>query len=179
MMAPGKTIGLILAAGYSSRMGTFKPLLPIGDMAAMERVTAALRKAGVETVIGVTGYERERLSPIFAAEGIREAYNPDFEQGMFSSIKAGISKALIEAPEATEGFLLMPVDCPLVPAEVVEQILEKHREEPDSFIVPCYRGKKGHPLFIPAQYGPEILAHDGEGGLKAITSRHEDRLIRL
>ena len=175
----GKIIGIVLSAGYSSRMGTFKPLLPIGDKTAIEGVLDTLRGAGVETVIGVTGFQRERLSSIFAEKGIREAFNPDFEQGMFTSIRTGVAMALADGTESPEGFFLLPVDCPLVPSEVLVQILKKHREEPDSFIVPCYRGKKGHPLFIPVQYGPEILAHDGEGGLKAVISRHEDRLIRL
>ncbi len=178
-MASGKIVGLILAAGYSSRMGTFKPLLPIGDMAAIERVSDSLKKAGLETVIGVTGFKRERLSSIFAEKGIREVYNPDFEHGMFTSIRTGVAAAMADGAESPEGFLLLPVDCPLVPPEVIKQILKKHGEEPDAFIVPCYRGKKGHPLFIPAQYGPEIVAHDGEGGLKTVMNRHEDRLIRL
>lgn len=179
MMAPGKTIGLILTAGYSSRMGSFKPLLPIGDRTAIERVSDTLRNAGVETVIGVTGFKRERLSSIFAEKGIIEAYNPDFERGMFTSIRTGVAAAMNDGEESPDGFFLLPVDCPLVPPEVLEQILKKHGEEPDSFIVPCYRGKKGHPLFIPFRYAEEILAHDGEGGLKTVTSRHEDRLIRL
>lgn len=179
-MENGKQIvGLILAAGYSSRMGTFKPLLPIGDMTAIERVSDTLRRAGVEPVMGVTGFERERLSSIFAEQGIREAYNPDFDQGMFTSIRAGIAGAMAETAETPEGFFLMPVDCPVVPPEVLEQILKQHEEEPDAFIVPCYRGKKGHPLFIPSTYAEEILAYDGDGGLKAVTSRHEDKLIRL
>lgn len=180
-----KVVGLILAAGYSSRMGAFKPLLPIGDMTAVERVSDALKKAGVHNIIGVTGFQREQLSPIFSTEGISEAYNQDFEQGMFTSIKAGIRAALngrsADTPSLSsiDGFLLMLVDCPLVPPEVLELIIEKHRENPDAFIVPCYRGKNGHPLFIPALYTDEILAYDGENGLKEIRNRHNEKLIRL
>jgi len=180
-----KVVGLILAAGYSSRMEAFKPLLPIGDMTAVERISAALKKAGVQNVIGVTGFQREKLQPIFASEGITEAYNQDFEQGMFTSIKAGIRTAQNGLSADTpplhkiDGFLLMLVDCPLVPSEVLELIIEKHRENPDAFIVPCYRGKNGHPLFIPARYAEEILAYEGENGLKTIRNRHNDKLIRM
>lgn len=185
-----RIVGLILAAGYSSRMGAFKPLLPIGDITALERVSAALKGAGIKNIIGVTGYRRELLAPVLESEGIVEAYNTDFERGMFTSIQTGIRKAAgIDAgssaapgavPAGTpEGYFLMLVDCPLIPAEVLDRILEKHREAPEAFIVPCYRKKKGHPLFIPGHYTQEILAYQGEGGLKAITKRHEDRLIRL
>lgn len=194
MATEGKTfVGLILAAGYSSRMGAFKPLLPIGDMSAIEMVSAALKKAGINRIIGVTGYQRELLRPVFAAEGIEEAYNPDFDQGMFTSIQAGIRKALdgistennryqsagLGSSQMPDGFFLMLVDCPLVPDDVLKQLLKKREENPEAFIVPCFRGKKGHPLLIPGRYAEEILAYEGEGGLKAITNRHEDRLIRL
>lgn len=198
MTSGNRVVGLILAAGYSSRMGAFKPLLAIGDVTAIEMVSAALKEAGVHEIIGVTGFQRERLSSIFASEGILEAYNSDFDQGMFTSVKAGIKKALdmpsqdggtmpdelsaasaAGQPKAPGGFFLMPVDCPLAPSWVLELILKKHGEEPEAFIVPCFRGKKGHPLFIPARYAEEILAYEGAGGLKAVTARHEDRLVRL
>lgn len=188
-MENDKIIGLILTAGYSSRMGTFKPLLQIGDMTAIERVAGSLKKAGINRIVGVTGFQREGLHSIFEREGIVEAYNQDYAQGMFTSIKQGIAKTLSESflttdalgePLATpDGFLLMLVDCPLIPPEVIKQIIEKHEENPEAFIVPCFRGKKGHPLFIPSRYAQEILSHDGEGGLKAITNRYEDQLIRL
>jgi len=196
-MEKDNTAGLILAAGFSSRMGSFKPLLPIGDMTAIERAIDTLKKAGINNIIGVTGFQRERLSSVFAAHGVMEAFNPDFERGMFTSIKAGIAKALAvqPAPEGVaalapdtasagqhdkpEGFFLMLVDCPLAPPEVLEQIWEQHLAHPDPFILPCYRGKNGHPLFIPAQYAEEILAYEGEGGLKVVRNRHEDKLIRL
>lgn len=174
----GNYVGLILAAGYSSRMGAFKPLLPIGDMTAVQHVSSAMQRSGISRIVGVTGFKRELLSPLFASEGIREAYNPDFDKGMFSSVKAGLRAAMSDGAPAS-GFFLWPVDCPLVPPEVLEKILIKHKEAPGAFIVPCFRGKKGHPLFIPAEFAGEILAYEGEGGLKAVTGRHEDRLIRL
>lgn len=177
--------GLILAAGYSSRMGTFKPLLPIGDMTAIELAASTLKRAGIQNIIAVTGFLRERLCPILTAEKIAEAFNPEFDRGMFSSIKAGINKVLLGCESGTssqkmpDGFFLMLVDSPLIPPEVIVQMIDQHRAQPDAFIVPCYRGKKGHPLFIPMQYAEEILAYEGPGGLKAITSRYEDRMIRL
>ena len=171
--------GLILAAGYSSRMGSFKPLLPIGDMTAIERVIGILRGAGIRNIVGVTGFQREQLSDIFADEGVVEAYNQDFDRGMFTSIQTGIRKALSESAEKPEGFFLMLADHPVIDPQVLKLILQQHEKTPDCFVVPCFRGKKGHPLFIPVQYAEEILAYEGDGGLKAITSRHDEKLFRL
>jgi broad specificity phosphatase PhoE len=45
--------------------------------------------------------------------------------------------------------------------------------------VPCFHGKKGHPLFIPSKYKDEIVCYEGQGGLKAITTKYETEMIRL
>ena len=171
--------GIILTAGYSSRMGSFKPLLQIGDKTAIEWIADTYQSAGILPPIAVTGYKRELLQPILDKKGVWEAYNQDFDKGMFTSIQKGTREALQLFPDEPEGYFLMLVDSPLVSSNVLSQILDKHREVPDAFIVPCFQGKKGHPLFIPACFTDEILSHTGEGGLKAITGRHEDRMIRL
>ncbi|MDF2654197.1 MAG: hypothetical protein K0R19_671 [Bacillota bacterium] len=174
-----KIAGIILAAGYSSRMGAFKPLLQIGDRSAVEWIADTYHSLGIHPVIAVTGYQRELLQLLLENKGVREAYNEGYDQGMFSSIQTGVREALKVFPDEPEGCFLMLADSPLVSANVLKQIMDKHREVSDSFIVPCYHGKKGHPLFIPFCFTKEILDHGGDGGLKAITNRHEDRTIRL
>ncbi|MDR3294649.1 MAG: NTP transferase domain-containing protein, partial [Clostridiales Family XIII bacterium] len=57
-----ETAAVILAAGYSSRMGGFKPLLKIGGMPALEIQLRMLRSAGIGDVVVVTGHARERLA---------------------------------------------------------------------------------------------------------------------
>lgn len=171
--------GIILAAGYSSRMGDFKPLLLIGDRSAVEWIADTYKNAGIRSAITVTGYKRELLLPIIEKKGLREAYNQAYGMGMFTSIQRGIRAAMAVFHDGPEGYFLMLADSPLVSAEVLKQIMDQHRDVPDAFIVPCYQGKKGHPLFIPACFTREILDHGGEGGLKTVTSRHEDRMIRL
>ncbi|QOX64608.1 hypothetical protein FRZ06_15295 [Anoxybacterium hadale] len=171
--------GIILAAGYSSRMGDFKPLLQIGNRTAVEWIADTYKKSGISSVLAVTGYKRELLVPVLEKKGIREAYNQEYDMGMFTSIQRGIREAMTVFADGPEGYFLMLADSPLVSAGVLKKIMDQHREVPEAFIVPCYQGKKGHPLFIPACFAEEILDHKGEGGLKAVTSRHEDRMIKL
>ena len=47
---------LIVAAGMSSRMGDFKPLLNIGSISIAQRVVATFQQAGVEKIVMITGY---------------------------------------------------------------------------------------------------------------------------
>lgn len=163
----------ILAAGFSSRMGRFKPLLPLNDETVIQRVLRVSKAAGIRQRVVVTGYNREALAPLLEKNGAVEALNPRFEKGMFTSIQTGISAL----PRNLDGFFVLPIDCPLVTKEVLMAL--ELSFEPDKFSVPCYRGKKGHPILIPSMYREPILQHDGTGGLKAITDKDYDKMKRI
>lgn len=168
-----KKIGArILAAGYSSRMGAFKATLQLGKRKVIEHVIGVCRDAGISDIGVITGYNREELASYL--QGIREIYNPDFSQGMFSSIQKAA-----ESAKGLDGFFIMPVDCPLIDESVLQEMKNQFLLEKDDFFVPCYKGKKGHPLLVPAFYYQEILDHDGVGGLKTITDRDYDKMKRI
>src|SRR5580692_5523389 len=84
--AGSRMAAIILAAGYSSRMGEFKPLLPIGGATAFERCIGLFRASGVEEVIAVLGHRADQLQPLAERCGARCVVNPQFDGGMYSSI---------------------------------------------------------------------------------------------
>lgn len=170
---------LVLAAGYSSRMGAFKPLLRIGDTTAMERILALLKASDIQRPLVVTGHNKEALELLLRRNKADYIFNENYAEGMFTSIQKGLLRMVSDPSVEYSGFLLMLSDCPLIPPEVIRLLAQKHRENPESFIVPCYKGKKGHPLLIPARYVQEILFYGGDGGLKAITSKYEENMIKL
>lgn len=170
-----KITAFILTAGLSSRMGEFKPLLPVGEMSALERVIQTAKAAGMETILAVTGHRREELQPVLKAHQVTEAYNEHYAQGMFSSIRTGIRAVQHCGGDA---YLLLLADCPLVSEAVIRCLKKEHEARPEDFLIPCYRGKKGHPILIPAKYQEEILAYEGDGGLKAIMNRYPEH-VRL
>lgn len=169
-----KIFAIILAAGLSSRMGELKPLLDVGGETALARCCRVFAPAG--EVFVVTGHRREELAPVIAASGARELFNPGYAGGMFTSIRAGVARA---AECGADGVLISPADCPLVPQSAVEAVLTAAEGAPSSLIVACFAGKKGHPLYIPRRLFGEILEHDGENGLRGVTARHEEELIRV
>lgn len=177
---------IILAAGYSSRMKSFKPLLPVGEITAIERSVLAVTGADIKEIAVVTGHNRALITPkldeisasfdVSQNINVFEAHNPEFDKGMFSSIKAGIVAIRNQAPE-TEGVFLMPADCPLISSKVITAVMQRANDR--DFCVPVFNGKKGHPLFIPRKYFDEICGYDGLGGLKAITDKYWDKMIRV
>ena len=178
---------IILAAGLSSRMQAFKPLLPVDGRPAIEGLLETAKAAGLSDITVVTGYNRERLQPVLARHGVAEAFNEGYESGMFSSIKAGLAKASqTVAAENTikDGYLLLPVDCPLISVSVLRAVMDAVLAAPDknggdAFAVAVFEGKKGHPLYIPPKRIEEILQSDGSGGLAAITDKYADSMIRV
>ncbi len=172
-----KIAGLIPAAGLSSRMGAFKPLLPVdredgcGCVTVLERVVNTLRSGGADRVFVVTGKNAEKLRGVIASSGAEEIYNKSYMLGMSFSVTAGV-RAADEA--GADGALLLPCDTPAVQSECVKMLLAAADSE--HFAVACYKGKKGHPLWIPRKYFKEILF---SGSVKNVTRAHEDEMIRV
>ncbi len=159
------TLGaIILAAGFSSRMGRFKPLLPLGKTTVLGQVVDTLNRAGVEEIRVVAGHRAGEVLAAARELGVAGVENREFERGMFSSIQAGCRTL----QEAVSGFLLWPVDIPLVRSWTVAEVGDAWADRsPDtSVIYPCYDGERGHPPLVSGALIPGILAHDGPGGMR-------------
>ncbi len=166
--------GVILAAGYSSRMGAWKPLLPVAGKPALQRCIETLTAAGALPAV-VSGHRHGELSPLIREWGAEEIVNPDYDKGMFTSVLAGVRHF---AANGAEAVLLLPCDCAAVPKEAVRQLIACAGDRGE-YALPTYEGKNGHPLFIPRRYFHEILHFDGPGGLKGARTLHEDTLLHL
>lgn len=170
---------VILAAGLSSRMNDFKPLLYVDGRTAIAGLVETLRGAGIEDIVVVTGHERDRLATELEQLRVLEAFNENYEDGMFTSIKAGLAKARESWPDKA-GFMLLPVDHPIVSIETIRAVSAATLDvEGEPFAVPTFEGKKGHPLLIPTSRIDEILAYDGPKGLKGITDKDPETMIRV
>jgi len=156
---------VILAGGLSSRMGArFKPLLPLaGGESALAVVTGAFRRAGVVDVIAVTGHRGREVADEAARIGIRAVHNPDYETGMFSTVKAGLAAL----PSDCRAVCVTPVDVPLIRPATVKRLLTRLGEDgaPD-VVYPTFSGERGHPPCLRADIVPQVLAHAGNGGLR-------------
>ncbi len=168
---------LILAAGMSSRMGKCKPLLPFGGETVLERVIGIARRAGIKSILAVLGHEADLLLPVLDRQNVRGVINPDYQQGMFSSLRTGIGHLEKNCP----AFLLMPADMPLFSPDTVRQLLAAYREGTPKILVcrPCYQNRRGHPPLISTALIPEIIAHDGAGGLRTLLARFESATRNL
>jgi molybdenum cofactor cytidylyltransferase len=166
---------IILAAGLSSRMGWFKPLVSLGGETLVERAVSLFRTGGLAEILVVVGYRARELHPILRKAGVRIVENARFQDGMFSSVSAGVRGL----GSTTAAFFLLPVDVPLVRSWTLRRLLAVHEERPGSLVHPCFRGRRGHPPLIPSDLVDTILRGPAEGGLKAVLARHEERAVNV
>ncbi len=174
-MAPGLS-AIILAAGLSTRMGAFKPLLPLGNTTVLGQCIDLLRQAGVQRIVTVSGHRAGELAVEARAHAAQPVYNPLFKTGMYSSIQAGV-----QALAAASGpVFLLPVDMPLIrsgtPA-LLAQAMDKTATGAAALQVahPVFRGERGHPLCIRAGLLRQLCLQSGQpGGLRPLLALHEE-----
>jgi putative nucleotidyltransferase with HDIG domain len=166
---------IVLAAGYSSRMAEFKPLLPLAGITALERCIGLFHAAGVAEVIVVLGHRAEELRPLAERAGARCVFNPHFEQGMFSSISAG-SRALSSGVVAA---FVLPADIPLVRPNTIRQMASIFVTRRDGIVYPVFEGRRGHPPLIERKILNETAEEGATGPLFDLLTRHENEAINL
>ena len=159
-----QTGAVIVAAGASSRMGAFKPMLNIGSISISQRLVATLRQAGVGRIVMVTGYKAEDLEHHLAGTGVIFLRNDDYQTTqMFVSAKIGLQYIHGKC----DRVFFMPVDVPLFTAKTVERLLETNAE----IACPVCDGLRGHPIMLSDQVIDRILKDDGDCGLQGALSR--------
>ncbi|MFW5733706.1 MAG: DVU_1551 family NTP transferase [Oceanidesulfovibrio sp.] len=160
-------VGVVLAAGFSSRMGALgpKPLLPLGETLVLERAVSSLRNAGINRVIAVLGHRADAIAPVAERAGARILINEDYAAGMFSSVLTAV-RELARADHRLDAAAFLPTDCCLVRTATVRELLKIHHDRPEYVVKPVFRGEPGHPVILPAGQFPAVLGHDGREGLR-------------
>ena len=167
-----KTGAVIVAAGMSSRMGDFKPMLNIGSISIAQRVIATLQQCGVDRIVVITGYQAAVLERHLANKGVVFLRNENYETTqMFDSAKIGLAYL----KDKCDRILFTPVDIPLFTAATVNKLLRSG----EILVCPECEGKIGHPILIYSSLVQQILEHDGEGGLKGAINKLDVPMVQL
>jgi len=155
---------VIMASGFSRRMGTDKLLLNLGGKPVIRWVIEAAMQAGANGITLV--YRNPLLLPVAEACGILALYNPHADQGQ----SAGIRLALSHRPEG-EACLFLAGDQPLISPVSLQHILAVYRQEKPDIVSAVWKGKGTLPaLFGPGMRGPLNALTGDRGGRSLIDS---------
>ncbi len=161
-------IGLLLAAGGGRRMGNRpKALLPYRGRPMVEHALGVLRAGGCARVRVVLGAEAARVLATADLGDAEVVLNPDWETGMGSSLRAGLTGLTADAA------LIGLVDTPGVTPEAVARVLASGAE----LAAASYHGERGHPVLIAARYFEEARRGAvGDAGARALLRAHAGEL---
>jgi molybdenum cofactor cytidylyltransferase len=164
---------ILLAAGESKRMGEPKQLLPFGQSTLLEQTIDNLLNSAVDEIIVVMGYKAEEMIKTIAAKPVKIVVNPNYTQGMSTSIIAGLSRVDSQA----QAVMLALGDQPLVDSQTINRLIEEFYHHNKGIAIPTYRGMRGHPIIFAIKYKQKLLGLKGDiGGREIIKHRPDDVL---
>ncbi len=163
---------LIPAAGFSSRMGKWKPMLPYKNKTIIETVVENAFSL-CSRVILVTGYKGTELEKLYRDnKNVIPVRNNNFERGMFSSIQTGMP--LIQA----DWFFITMGDMPEIKKPLYTTLLCTLETNPSIDIVrPLFNGKRGHPVLLKKNVVQTILSEPADSEMKNVFTHH--RVLEL
>ena len=166
-----RVAAVVLAAGQSARMGEPKQLLRVGERTVLERTLENVRKADLEEIVLVLGYSAEEIRrelPTDLSDGLRIVVNRQYEEGMASSLREGLSAVSGQM----NGALIVLADQPFVRSETIDRIIERYRGSDAEIVIPFYEGQRGNPVLLDRAVFPEAMALEGDTGFRAMFSSH-------
>lgn len=170
---------IIVAAGSSSRLGRPKQLVMIDGEAMLQRAIRIAHEAGAAPVVVVLGAYRERIEDAVDFGAALIAVNGEWEEGIASSIRAGVRAVEMNAEDAA-GALLMSCDQPRVTADHLRGMITRFvlQSEP-TVVASAYAGIRGIPAIFPRQAYPDLMALRGDQGARGLFEQRAWRLVSM
>ncbi|MDB5616864.1 molybdopterin-binding/glycosyltransferase family 2 protein [Tardiphaga sp.] len=168
---------IVLAAGRSTRMGGPNKLLAELNGKALVRIVAEQAVASKATsVTVVTGHQAAEVEKALAGLKVTFVYNPDFPDGLASSVKAGI-KAV---PANADGAVVCLGDMPLIDTRLIDRLIEAFAPDHGSLIsVPVSDGRRGNPVLWSRRFFGELMTLDGDIGARHLIMKHGEAVAEV
>ncbi|HZP77596.1 MAG TPA: molybdopterin-binding/glycosyltransferase family 2 protein [Pseudolabrys sp.] len=176
--AQGRRVAaVVLAAGRSTRMGAVNKLIAeIGGKPLVRLVAEQALASQAKPVIVVTGHERERVAAALDGLPVRLVHNPDFAQGLGTSLKAGIAAV----PEAVDGAIVCLGDMPQVDAALIDRLIGAFDPERGALVVvPTFDGKRGNPVVWSRRFFGELMGISGDIGARHLIGGYGEAVTEV
>jgi len=166
---------VILAAGKSERMGSPKPLLPWGKRALIEATIDGIARSLADEILVVLGAGRDVIEPVIAKYQVGWVFNPEFRQGMLSSIQRGLEAVSRDA----RAVLFFLGDQPPPHPAMINRLICAYDNTGKGIVLPVHCGRRGHPVLIDLKYRNEIRALDPGIGLRQLMRDHPEDVLEV
>ena len=176
-LAPRRVAAVVLAAGRSTRMGGPNKLL--ADIARRPLVRIAAEEAlasRAKPVIVVTGHQREQVETALAGLPVQFVHNPDFADGLGTSVRAGLAAV----PADADGAIVCLGDMPQVDAGLIDRLIAAFDPDQGALVVmPTFEGRRGNPVLWSRRFFPDLTAIEGDVGARHLIGRYSEAVVEV
>ncbi len=168
---------VILAAGRSTRMGGPNKLLAELDGKPLVRiVTEQVLASKASEVVVVTGHQATEVEKALAGLKVKFVRNPDFAEGLASSVKAGIAAV----PTTADAAVVCLGDMPLIDAHLIDRLIEAFAPDRGNLIaVPVSDNRRGNPVLWSRRFFDELMTLDGDIGARHLIAKHNEAVAEV
>jgi molybdenum cofactor cytidylyltransferase len=170
----GAISAVVLAAGLARRMGRDKLMLTLSEEPVIRHVVEeALSVRFFETIVVVNPNNNDAIRKTLADLLVRIVHNERFQEGMASSIVAGVAAV----DSASMGVMLVQGDQPLVDAEILRSLIDAWDGNHPEFVAASFDGVVTTPVLFGRVLLPELKSLSGDVGARSVLKRHDGRVI--
>lgn len=173
-----KTGIIILAAGNSSRLGRPKQLLKYKDSTLLKNTISEALKLEDSFLIVVTGSNHHLIEKELNSPEILFSFNPEWENGMSSSIVKGIDELLLQNPDC-EQCILAVCDQPFVTSSIFENLINEAIKTGKGIVASAYSETLGTPVLFQKKYFQELLDLNGQEGAKKLIKKYTEDVVSV
>jgi molybdenum cofactor cytidylyltransferase len=160
---------VLLAAGASTRFGPGNKLVArIRARPLVRFVAETIAAGGVSEIVVVTGADAELIEGALEGIPVRFVHNARWQNGMGSSIAAGVSAL----SEEVQGVLIVPGDMPFVTGALLESLISAFERERGIIFPAKLTGEQRNPVLWPRRHFPLLTALRGQEGAKSLLKRY-------
>lgn len=174
-MTKGEVTGLILAAGGSTRFGRPKQLISMHGVPLIRRVTLVALRSPCSRIVVVVGAYRDKVIDVIADLDVSHVANPQWQEGIGSSVRSGVAHILTCAP-ASRAILILPVDQVQIGAPHLTSLIEAFWRH-GKIIASQYNHTLGVPVLFPHWCFKELLCLSGDSGAKALLTKYPQQVF--
>lgn len=173
----GRIAAVLLAAGRSTRMGAVnKMLAKIGGKPLVRIAAEQALGSQASPVIVVTGHEREQVERALDGLPVRFVHNPDYADGLGTSLKAGIAAV----PPGADGAIVCLGDMPQVDSALIDRLIDAF--DPDSgalVVVPSIDGRRGNPVVWARRFFNDLMSIRGDFGARYLIGSYSEAVVEV